>query len=140
MIILQQITLEDTLHAIYIVHIYIYKLYVVIHKLFTFSVNSKKNSVQCIQTLKITWRMATFYDYQSPISLCNSLYCCCRSNCSNSSAERNKKAADSRYPVISCLTAAISPVLNLWFRSGFCFILKSAGPTNENNQIVTLCF
>lgn len=58
-------------------------------------------------------------------------YCCCRSNCSNSSAERNKNAADSRYPVISCLTAAISPVLNLWFNSGFCFILKSAGPVKR---------
>lgn len=33
---------------------------------------------------------------------------CCKMRFSSSSAERNKNAADSRYPATSCLTALIS--------------------------------
>ena len=49
---------------------------------------------------------------------------CIWSRCSNSSADRSRKAADSRYPVTSCRTAEVSVGFNLWLsRDGdFCFI------------------
>ena len=52
---------------------------------------------------------------------------CCRSNCSSSSADRYRKAADSRYPAMSCLIVVISVELS-WFFAEFFFKLKSVGP------------
>lgn len=58
-----------------------------------------------------------------------SFYGCWSNNCSSSSADRRRKAADSRYPVISCLTAVISVAFSLWLSSGFeFFMLRSVGP------------
>jgi hypothetical protein len=47
------------------------------------------------------------------------IYCCWfNRSCSSSSADLSKKAADSLYPVISCLTAAASVTFNLWGSKG----------------------
>ena len=52
---------------------------------------------------------------------------CCNSNCSSSSADLYRNAADSRYPDINCLMVATSLELSWFFEDCF-FMLKSVGP------------
>lgn len=63
---------------------------------------------------------------------------CCKMRFSSSSAERNKNAADSRYPATSCLTALISVGLSWGLElelledpelgASCLFMLRSVGP------------
>lgn len=69
---------------------------------------------------------------------------CCKIRFSSSSAERNKKAADSRYPATSCLTALISVGLSWGLElelleepellANCLFILRSVGPAGNKGK------
>ena len=66
---------------------------------------------------------------------------CCKIRFSSSSAERNKNAADSRYPATSCLTALISVGLSWGLElelledpelvANCLFMLRSVGPRKK---------
>lgn len=70
---------------------------------------------------------------------------CCKIRFSSSSAERNKNAADSRYPATSCLTALISVGLSWGLElelleepelvANCLFMLRSVGPRKNNHKI-----
>lgn len=69
---------------------------------------------------------------------------CCKIRFSSSSAERNKNAADSRYPATSCLTAFISVGLSWGLElelledpelvANCLFILRSVGPADSKGK------
>lgn len=69
---------------------------------------------------------------------------CCKIRFSSSSAERNKNAADSRYPATSCLTALISVGLSWGLElelledpelvANCLFMLRSVGPRKKKNH------
>ena len=69
---------------------------------------------------------------------------CCKIRFSSSSAERSKKAADSRYPATSCLTAFISVGLSWGLElelledpelvANCLFILRSVGPADNKGK------
>lgn len=69
---------------------------------------------------------------------------CCKIRFSSSSAERNKNAADSRYPATSCLTAFISVGLSWGLElvlledpelvANCLFILRSVGPADNTGK------
>lgn len=69
---------------------------------------------------------------------------CCKIRFSSSSAERNKNAADSRYPATSCLTAFISVGLSWGLElelledpelvANCLFILRSVGPADNKGK------
>lgn len=55
-----------------------------------------------------------------------------KSSVSSSSAERSKNAADSRYPVISCLTAPTSATDSLWDRSWDLDCVDEVAPVSDD--------